>query len=105
MSYAPPVINDGLLSEEQRENTETFGEGHTDDGLNEDLAGSARIATDGFSGFLADETDADGGTEETEGAGDVASNFSEEEVGHDGGCFVGCSCRRAHAKHAPGEKV
>ena len=38
------------------------------------------VATDGFSGLLADETDADGAAEETEGAGDVASKFSEDGI-------------------------
>ena len=74
---------DNLLGEEQRENAETFGERHTDDGLHEDLAGRAGIAADSFSGLVADETDADGGAEQTERAGDVTRNacgFSEEEV-------------------------
>src|SRR5882762_10123282 len=44
---APPVQTGGLLREEEREDAETFGERHTDDGLNEDLAGSAGIAADG----------------------------------------------------------
>ena len=69
----PPVRNN-CLGEEERENAETFGERHTDDGLDKDLAGSAGIAADGFGGLLADETDADGGAEETKGAGDVASD-------------------------------
>ena len=68
------------MREEQRENTETFGERHTDDGLNEDFAGCAGIATDGFSGFLTDQTDANCGAEQTESAGDIAGDFSEEDV-------------------------
>ena len=68
------------LREEEREDAETFGERHADDGLDENLAGSAGVATDGFSGLLADETDADGGTEETERAGDVASDFSDDGI-------------------------
>ena len=102
---APPV---GMIADYFARNSarmQTFGERHTDDGLDEDLAGSAGIAADGFGGFVADETDAEGGAEKTECAGDVASDFSEED-GHGGGWFfVGCSCRRAHAKHAPGDKV
>jgi len=91
------------VSEEQRENTETFGERHTDDGLNEDLTGRAGIATNGFGGFLSDQTDAESGTEKTESAGDIAGDFSEEDVHiFMDGC--GCGCRRAHAKHAPDEK-
>jgi hypothetical protein len=93
-----------LLGEEQREDTETFGERHTDDGLDEDLAGSGWIATDGFSSFLADETDANGGAEETECAGDVALDFSDD-VDHVVGVFVLLDFRRAHAKHAPDGRV
>jgi len=92
------------LGEEQRENAETFGERHPDDGLHEDLAGRAGIATDSFSGFVADHADADGGAEQTESAADVTGDFSEEEV-HvlvDG---FGCGCRRARAGHAPGGKL
>ena len=63
-----------LLGEEQREHAETFGEGHTENGLNEDLAGRAGITTDSFSGFGADHTDADGGAEETECAGDITGD-------------------------------
>ena len=68
------------MREEERENAETFGERHPDDGLDEDLAGSAGIAADGFRGFLADKADADGAAEKTEGRGNVAGEFSEEEV-------------------------
>jgi hypothetical protein len=76
-----------LLGEEQRENAETFGERHTDDGLNEDFARGAGIATDGFGGFGADKTDADGGAEKTECASDVAGDtggcyFSEDRHGY-----------------------
>src|SRR3954468_21550929 len=79
--------SDGLR-EEERENAETFGERHTDDGLDEDLAGGGGIATDGFRGFLADKTDADSGAEQTEGRADITAdgNFCEECV-HDGGGF------------------
>lgn len=67
-----------LLGEEQREHAETFGEGHTDDGLHEDLGRGAGIAADGFGGFGADHTDADGGAEKTESGGEVAVDFSED---------------------------
>ena len=69
------------FGEKQRENAEAFRERHADDGLDEDLAGSAGVTTDGLGGLLADETDADGGAEETERAGDVARDFSEDD-GH-----------------------
>ena len=69
---------DKLLGEKQRENAETFSEGHTDDGLDEDLGGGAGIAADGFGGFGADHTDADGGAEKTECTGDVAVDFSDD---------------------------
>jgi hypothetical protein len=78
---APPVGNqESVLGfrEEQRENAEAFRERHADDGLDEDLAGRAGIATDGFSGFLADETDAEGGAEKTESATDIAGDFSDD---------------------------
>jgi hypothetical protein len=71
-----------LLGEEQRENTETFGERHTDDGLNEDFARGTGVATDGFGSFGADEADADGGAEETECASDVAGDGGFSEDGH-----------------------
>ena len=70
------------MSEEERENTKTFSEGHSDDGLDEDLAGRAGITTDRFSGFLTDQTDAESGTEKTESAGDIAGDFSEDNVVH-----------------------
>ena len=51
----------GRLGDEQREQTEAFGERHGQDRLDEDLAGGAGIAADGFASFDADEADADGG--------------------------------------------
>jgi hypothetical protein len=69
-----------LLGEEQREHAETFGERHTENGLNEDFARSAGIAADGFGGFGSDKTDTDGGAEKTECAGEIASNFSEDHI-------------------------
>ena len=96
-----------LLGEEQRENAETFGERHADDGLDEDFAGRAGIAADGLGGLVADHADADGAAEETESAGNVAGHaggFCEEEVHVLVGGF-GCGCRRAHARYAPGGKV
>ena len=38
--------------EEERENAKTFGERHTDDGLDKDLTGCAGIAADCFSSLL-----------------------------------------------------
>jgi hypothetical protein len=67
-----------LSSEEQREDTQTFGESHTDDGLNEDLTRCAGIATDRFNGLEANESYADCGAEETETASDVSGDFSYE---------------------------
>jgi hypothetical protein len=48
----------------------------------------------------ADETDADGGAEETERAGDVALEFSDEGD-HGGGVFLLLEVRRAHAGTLP----
>ena len=84
--FADATRGKRLLGKEQRENAETFGERHTDDGLNEDFARGAGIAADGFGGFGADQTDADGGAEETECASDIARNadcsgFSEDRHG------------------------
>ena len=92
--FADATRGKRLLGKEQRENAETFGERHTDDGLNEDFARGAGIATDGFGGFGADETDADGGAEETECASEIASDFSEDHVLYGLG---GCSYRRARS--------
>ncbi len=69
---------DKLLGEEQRKDSETFSEGHTDDGLNEDLGSGAGIAADGFGGFGADHTDADSGAKKTECTGEVAVDFSDD---------------------------
>lgn len=91
--------SDKLLTEEQREDTETFGQRHTDDGLDENFARGSGIAADSFSGLLTDETDADGGAKETERGGDTACDFSEDC--HVGGCVVLLDFRRAHTWHAP----
>lgn len=93
-----------LLSEEQREHAETFSEGHTDDGLHEDLGSGTGIATDGFGGLGADEADADGGAEETEGAGDVASDFSEDDGVHVVDVFLVAVAAVRTLWHAPDGK-
>src|SRR5688572_10161914 len=69
---------EGLLAEEQRVEGDGFGERHADDGLNEDLAGSAGIASDALDGLGADETDTDGGGEAAEGALNAAGDFSDD---------------------------
>ena len=71
-----------LVSKEQRKNAETFSESHTDDGLDKDLARCAGITTDRFGGFLTDQTDAESGTEKTESGGDIAGDFSEDDIVH-----------------------
>ena len=77
-----------LLNEEDRVERDGSGEGHADDGLDEDLAGRAGVAADAFDGLGADETDADGGGETTEGGMETAGDFCE--LGDHGGViFVG----------------
>ena len=61
-----------LLGEEQSKYAETLGECHTDDGLDKNFTGGAGIATDGFGGFGADETDTNGGAEETKTTSNIA---------------------------------
>lgn len=89
----PPKTRNRLLREEERENAETFGKRHSDDGLDEDLAGGGRIAADRFSGLEADQTDADGGAEETKRTGNIALQFSEE--GDHGWLFLFCGWKTA----------
>ena len=91
------------LAEEQRQDAETFGERHTDDGLNEDLAGSGGIATDGFGGFEADETDADGGAEEAEGTREITGDAGGsgglgDDVDHGMEVSIGCCCSAVRAR-------
>ena len=70
--------SDLFRREEERENAETFGERHSDDGLNENFAGSGRITTDSLSCLLSDKSDADGGAEQSKRAGNVAGEFSDD---------------------------
>ena len=93
---------ESLRCEEQSQDTETFGERHTDDGLNEDFAGGSRIPADSFGGFLSDEADADSGAEQSKRAGNIAGEFSDGGD-HCGGLLL-LAIRRAHAGHAPGGK-
>src|SRR5436190_24323422 len=67
-----------LFDEDERTNAQAFGERHADDGLDENLARSSGIAANGFSGFEADETDAQRAAEETERGADVALEFSDD---------------------------
>lgn len=92
---ALPWEQQTLLGENQGENSQTFGQRHADDGLNEDLGGSAGVAADGFSGLEADKADTEGGAEHAETDGDVAGNasggsrdFSSEEEVHWMWCFI-----------------
>jgi hypothetical protein len=68
------------LLDEEGEEAETFSQRHTEDGLNEDLAGGGGITADSFSGFGADKTDSDGGGDKTGGARDTTSDFCEDHV-------------------------
>ena len=76
----------GRLGDEQREQTEAFGERHGQDGLDEDLAGSAGVAADGFASAEADEADA----LSQDDAGDEAASThlepdnNEEDIAADG---------------------
>ncbi len=65
---------DSLLGEKKCDETETFCQRHTEDGLNEDLAGSGGITADSFGGFGANETDSESSGEYTSGTGDVTGN-------------------------------
>ena len=81
-----PVTLNGLLSEEQREQAETFSERHTEDRLNEDLARSAGVAADGLNGLGADHTDGDSSGDEAGRGSDVTRNADRcglsDEVDH-----------------------
>ena len=93
------AAKDNLLSEEQGENAETFSERHTDDGLNEDFAGSGGITADSFGSFESDQTDAESGAEKTKRAGDIAGEFSDGE--HRWWYYFVVGCRRAHVSTLP----
>jgi len=71
---------DSLLSEDQSQKAETFSERHTENGLDEDLAGCGRITTNGFSGLGADNADSDSAAEKTSSSSDVTTNFSEDHL-------------------------
>jgi hypothetical protein len=71
---------DFLLSENQCEKAKTFGQRHTEDGLNEDFAGSGGITTDRLSGFSTDDTDGDSAAEKTGSGSDVTRDFSKDHV-------------------------
>jgi hypothetical protein len=73
-----------LLAEEQRVEGNGFGQRHTDDGLNEDLAGCAWVTADSFDGLGADEAYANGGGETAERALNATTDFCDGE-GHDDG--------------------
>lgn len=82
---ALPVMSSDLFRrEEECENAETFGERHSDDGLNEHFARGSGIAANRFGGFEADKADAESGAKQTESAGHIAIDFSDREVHVDG---------------------
>jgi len=66
-----------LATEEQRVERDGFGERHADDALHENFRGGSGIATDGFSGFEADEAYANGSAETAEAALNAAGDFGE----------------------------
>src|SRR4051812_3807433 len=66
-----------LLAHEERVERDRFGERHAENGLDEDFDGRARIASNAFDGFGADEAHAYGGGETAESALDAAGDFSE----------------------------
>ena len=69
-----------------------FGECHAENGLNEDLAGSAGVAADGLNGFLTDETHAESGTEgakrDVDVARDAGGSGLSDDIEHDYGWLV-----------------
>ena len=71
---------DRLLREEDRVERDGFGESHAQDGLDEDLTGSIRIATHGFDGLGANETHADSGSETAGSGREGTSDFSDDHV-------------------------
>ena len=82
---------DRLLREEDRVERDGFSKSHAQDGLDEDLGGSIRIATHGFDGLGANETHADSGSETAGSGREGTSDFSDDHV-----CcvFVFSSARR-----------
>jgi hypothetical protein len=71
----------GLVSEEQGVERHGFGEGHAENADDEDFAESVGIAADGFSGFVADKTHAEGGAEAAEAALDAIGEIASEASG------------------------
>lgn len=76
------------LTEEQGVKCDGFGEGHTDNRLNEDLTGSSGIAGNAFNGFSANECYAQCGGETAEAALDTTGDFCDD-VDHDVCYFIG----------------
>ena len=70
-----------LATEEQGVERNGFGQGHADDGLDEDFSGCAGVAADTFDGFGSDQTDANGGGQTAEGSLNAPGDFSD--VDHD----------------------
>jgi len=98
----PGGIRDAL--QEQRVKRDGFGQGHADNGLHEDLAGSTGVATNALNGFCSDETDANSGSKTAECALDTACEFSDV-MDHDiiSSLLVGW-ISAVRAVHAPGGK-
>jgi len=67
-----------LLTEEESVERDSFCQCHTNDGLDEDLNGSAGIAADGFNSLRTDKTYAKGGTKAAKSALDATGDFSDE---------------------------
>ena len=82
-------------SEEQRVKRNGFGQGHADDGLNEDFTGSAGVAANGLNGLCADKTYAESGAQTAERALNAAGQFCDNSVHDDISSWW--DFRRAHA--------
>src|SRR5688572_18549896 len=78
-----PPRQSRLLSEEDREEHDTFDERCKNDRERQDVTGSARVAAGRFSGFGAEKTDADSGGEGGGGNVKVTGDFSEHGWHHD----------------------
>ena len=68
------------MSEEECVEGYGFGKGHSEDGLDKNLAEGSWITADGFGGFEANEADANGCAEAAEAALDTSGDFSDGEV-------------------------
>lgn len=75
-----PPLKESLLSKEDREEHDTFDKRCKNDGEGKDVTSSTWVATGSFSGFRAEETDADSGGEGSGSNVKVAGDFSEECV-------------------------